>query len=227
MKLRRTILIVDDDQDMRAFLRKLLENLGHYILEASTVDEAFSIVLEEVPHLILLDIKLEGEIGFSLLDKINEVDKNGQIAVIMISALKSAQAIQTSTSYNVNGYLIKPINNRTMLDTLKKVEKELDFEELKFDDYNNKQIDCKCIGEITRINEISCLIKSKVKFTHREAVTIDSDLFHNLGIDHAHFQVYEKSYELSPGQYGTLIQFIGLNEKNLKAIRSFTSKKGS
>lgn len=227
MKLRKTILIVDDDEDMRAFLKRLLENLGHHILEATTVSDAFNIVLDEVPHLILLDIKLEGEIGFTLLDKINEIDKKGQIAVVMISALKSVQAIQTSTNYNVNGYLIKPINNRAMLDTIKKIERELDFEEIIFDDYKNKEVDCKCIGEISRINEISCLIKSKVKFLHKEAVNIDSNLFKKIGIDHAHFQVYENSYELAPGLYGTLVQFLGLNEKNLKAIRSLTSKKGS
>jgi YesN/AraC family two-component response regulator len=220
------ILIVDDDPDIRSFLTKILENLGHTIYEADNNTDAFNIVMEVVPHLILLDIKLENEYGFGLIDKIQTIDKDSQIGIIMISALSNQKAIATAAEYGVLNYLIKPLTNTTIIDVMRKVEGELGFTPIKYLDENEKNnIRVSCIGTLTKINEISIVIRSKVKFSETIPLKIESDYLRDLGLNHAHFSAYEPSHDLSPGVYDSLVQLIGLNEKNLTTIRKVKSKK--
>ena len=65
----KTVLIVDDDQDHRILVSKILSNLGIHVLEAETLEEAYSQVSKYYPHLIILDMKLGANAsGFDFLD---------------------------------------------------------------------------------------------------------------------------------------------------------------
>jgi threonine synthase len=81
------ILIVDDHEDARRLIRRILQAQGSYtILEAADGPQAIQISQEESPHLIILDLMMPGMDGFSVLDRLKEHPKTASIPVIVVTA---------------------------------------------------------------------------------------------------------------------------------------------
>ncbi len=78
------ILVVDDDTAIRNFCYDFLTKESHHIITASRGDQALAMIPLEKPDLILMDVKMPGEEGLSLLKKIRA--KNPQTAVVIFSA---------------------------------------------------------------------------------------------------------------------------------------------
>jgi DNA-binding NtrC family response regulator len=87
-----TILVVDDDQNLRGTLAAALELAGHRVLQAGEVEAALDLCLEGV-DLVLMDQQLPGAGGPALLRKVKEIDPD--IVVIVMTAYSSVdQAVQ-------------------------------------------------------------------------------------------------------------------------------------
>jgi two-component system, NtrC family, response regulator AtoC len=87
-----TVLVVDDDQDLRRTLAAALELAGDHVLEAGTAEAALDLCLEGV-DLVLMDHQLPGAEGPALLRRLKEVDPD--IVVIVMTAYSSVdQAVQ-------------------------------------------------------------------------------------------------------------------------------------
>ncbi|WP_127715783.1 two-component system response regulator [Halobacteriovorax sp. HLS] len=224
LNISKSILVVDDDQDMQTYIKKILSNLGYEILLSNNTEDAFAMVLDHCPHLILLDINLEDDYGFSLLEKMKQVNLIGKINVYMISSQTNKQSITLSKEYGVNGYLLKPLNNQTLINTAKASVKDHSFTPI---DFSNEQedIELDIPGEIIKLNEVSFTFRSKVKFTQKSKVEIESTFLKSLSIMPGHFTIYQQSRDIMPGLYDTVIQLLGLPEKTLQNIRKVQNKK--
>ena len=104
LDIKKTILVVDDDEDIQIYIQKILSNLGYEVLLSNNSEDAFAMVLDHCPHLILLDVNLKGEKGFSLLEKMDQVDLTSKINIFMISTKTSKQALILSKKFNVQGF---------------------------------------------------------------------------------------------------------------------------
>ena len=62
-KSKKEILVIDDDSDTQLWLKKILEGAGYHCRFAANVDEGIQQVKEHASHLIILDYRLENEIG--------------------------------------------------------------------------------------------------------------------------------------------------------------------
>jgi CitB family two-component system response regulator MalR len=100
--------IVEDDPMVAEFNRRYLEKINGYKLVgiASSFDEALPIIKNEEIDLILLDIYMPGENGWSLLSKIRGLGKG--IDVIIITAACDKQSIKNGLRFGAVDYLIKP-----------------------------------------------------------------------------------------------------------------------
>lgn len=227
LSIKKTILVVDDDKDMQTYIHKILTNLGYEVLLTSNTEDAFALVLDHVPHLVLLDVNLEGEYGFSLLEKMGQVDLLNKINVFMISNASNKQSIVLSKEFGVEGFLLKPINNNILMNTAKKYVKEYEFPPMNFSQeaQNDQLLTLKIPGEITKFNEVSFSIRSKIKFKEKRRIEIESDFLKGLGVNRGHYKVYQQSRDINPGIYDTIIQFIGLNDSTLQNIRKIQTKK--
>ncbi len=222
----KVILLIDDDLDMLNYLRKLLENVGHTIHTAQDLKTAQHKLTTVFPHLVLLDINIEDENGFTFIDEIRKVDPYKRIKIIMISSLSSKKALATSKNYETDGYLVKPVNNDILLTTMKKISPNLGFPEANKLERNFAGVMCKLIGNITKISEVKLTFRSKVKFTEKQKLNLNSAFIDKLEIDHAQFIIQKPSIDVSPGVYDTEAQIIGLNDNDLKEIRKIKTKKG-
>ncbi len=84
-RIKKKILVVDDDKDCREILKDILEDedLGYEVFMAKNGEEARNIVRQENPDAITMDGNLVGETGFQIADSLREM---GSIAPIVMSS---------------------------------------------------------------------------------------------------------------------------------------------
>lgn len=227
MKKNKTILIIDDDQDLRVYLRKILEGMGHIVFEAENSVEGMKIASTIYPHLILLDINLENENGFHFISQVRMLDPDKRIKIVMISSSTSKKAIELSQKIGTNGYLVKPINNNILLSTLKKLMPEMDLPEVRVIDKGQRlSFMVSIFAQIIKISEVALVIRSKVKFNDRAKLILSGTFLKKIEIDRAQFIMKDQSIDVSPGVYDTKVYIAGLKESDLKKIRKLNTKKG-
>ena len=105
-----TILVVEDDQDIRVLMSETVSDLGYDVLEASDGGTGFRRALEEHPDVILLDVMIPVMDGFQVLAKLKEHAQTHPVPVIMVSARGQEQDIMRAMRGGAWGYVIKPWN---------------------------------------------------------------------------------------------------------------------
>ena len=84
---QKTVLIIDDEAEIRKMLSKLLSHKGHRVLEAARGHQALRVVKEHAPDLIVLDAMLPEVHGFEIARRIKGSQRYGHIPIIMVSAV--------------------------------------------------------------------------------------------------------------------------------------------
>jgi len=102
------LLIVDDDLPTCDFLNRYLEKRDYEVFTANDGESALSIVKEKQPNIILLDIKMPGLSGITVLQKIKDIDK--KIKVIMMTAVKDEEMVKLAMEYGASDYITKPFS---------------------------------------------------------------------------------------------------------------------
>lgn len=87
MAHKKTVLIVDDEIDMRLFLKTLLETSGYLTLRAQNGAEGLEAAIAHQPDLIILDIMMPKEGGVQMYGQLKTRDALRQIPVIVLSAI--------------------------------------------------------------------------------------------------------------------------------------------
>ncbi|HVH46870.1 MAG TPA: response regulator [Labilithrix sp.] len=109
-KTGKRILVVDDEQDIRKLVRRLLTDRGHTVMEADRGLIALRLVKEELPDLILLDAMLPEVHGFDIARRIKGSAKYGAIPILMMSAVYRGWRIaeDLKSNYGIEDYIEKP-----------------------------------------------------------------------------------------------------------------------
>jgi excisionase family DNA binding protein len=116
---RRLILIVDDDERLREFVRVNLEMEGYAVREASNATEGLAALEDEPPDLILLDVMMPQVDGWEMLRRVQERHGVGTIPVIMFSGKVDDEALKRATSRGAQGFIGKPFNPQDLIDSTK------------------------------------------------------------------------------------------------------------
>ncbi|ANG64667.1 DNA-binding response regulator [Marinobacterium aestuarii] len=113
------ILIAEDDLNIRLGLAELLEAEGYSCLEAADGDQAWALFEQHRPDLVLLDIMMPGQDGYSLCRRIRQQDQ--QLPVIFISA-KSEEIDQVlGLELGADDYIKKPFGSREVVARIRAV----------------------------------------------------------------------------------------------------------
>ena len=111
------ILIVEDEELMRAILRELLETEGYKVFSADSAETALEVFTTEDIALTLTDIKMRGMDGLALLDQIKTVDEDA--LVIIMTAYSSVDSAISALRKGAYDYITKPFVNEDLLQTVK------------------------------------------------------------------------------------------------------------
>ena len=99
--MKKTVLIVDDEEMIRQSLEGILTDEGYDVLTASSGEEALKIIEDELPSLVLLDIWLPGMDGIEALKAIKAA--HPQLQVVMMSGHGSIETAVKATSPGSSG----------------------------------------------------------------------------------------------------------------------------
>ena len=115
------VLIVDDDERLREYVRVNLEMEGYAVREAGSADEGLEVLNEISPDLILLDVMMPKVDGWEMLRRVQERHGVGAIPVIMFSGKVDEAALREAEARGASGFVGKPFNPQQLIDRAKQL----------------------------------------------------------------------------------------------------------
>lgn len=104
-----TCLVVDDEENNRMIARFVLEDLGHVVLEAGSVEEALSTVVGGECDIVLLDWMMPEIDGLEFITLLRESAEGSKIKIVMCTAKEREEDKQEALKAGADGYINKPI----------------------------------------------------------------------------------------------------------------------
>lgn len=119
--MSKTILLVDDEEDVRGLVELMLLKEDFQLLGARSGNEALRIVQEEPIDLILLDLLMPGMSGQDLLKILKKMPSTSSIPVVVLTALENKETMEECLQLGAVGYVQKPFAKKILVRTLKEV----------------------------------------------------------------------------------------------------------
>jgi len=113
MEEKGQILIVDDEETVRHFLRDMLEMSGYRCASASNTAEARAHMERLNYDMVLCDVNMPGESGLVLVEEI--FSRYPDTAVVMVSAMDDPEVAKTALELGAYGYIIKPFKTNELM----------------------------------------------------------------------------------------------------------------
>ena len=106
----KLFLVVEDFEDSRFMMRRLLEMAGYHVLEASDGEQAVKMAVESRPALILMDLSLPKLDGLSATRQIRQQKGLKKTPILAVSAHDSPESRTEALEAGCNEYVTKPID---------------------------------------------------------------------------------------------------------------------
>jgi len=116
-----TVLIVDDDERLREYVRVNLEMEGYTVREAGSAEEGLSVLDEATPDLVLLDVMMPEVDGWEMLQRVQERHGIGTIPVIMFSGKVDEPDVEEAATRGAQGFIGKPFSPQQLIDQTKQL----------------------------------------------------------------------------------------------------------
>lgn len=105
-----TLLVVEDDEDIRLAMRLALEDFGYRVVEAGTGEEAVEVAWRICPNIILMDLSLPVLDGLSAIKRIRQDPQMKEVPIVAVTAHHEAQFRANALAAGCNAYTTKPID---------------------------------------------------------------------------------------------------------------------
>ncbi|HBU69558.1 MAG TPA: hypothetical protein DEE98_04145 [Elusimicrobia bacterium] len=119
-KLKKKVLIVDDDPDIIALLTVSIKENNFSVMNAYDGMQAVSIAKNEKPDMILLDLMLPGMDGFEVIKTLKNDPETKDIPIIVVTA-RTVEDRSRAIKLGAREYMIKPFSLRTLVEQLKDI----------------------------------------------------------------------------------------------------------
>ena len=120
-RARPLILIVDDDQRLREYLRVNFEMEGYLVREAASAAEGLEALDEEPPDLILLDVMMPQVDGWEMLSHVRERHGVESIPVVMFSGKVDEQSVEAAHERGAQAFIGKPFDPQQLIASTKQL----------------------------------------------------------------------------------------------------------
>ncbi len=152
-----SILIVDDEEGIRHGLKNLFQKKGFITYESGDYDTALATIEKRFIDVAIIDIRLKnGKNGIDLLRKLKKIEPD--LIEIIITGYGSIDTAVTSMKEGASDYIVKPIDNKKLLDV---VNKNIEIRDLKNENYYLKRelmVRSLAFDFITNNNEMQALL---------------------------------------------------------------------
>lgn len=115
---RRTVIIADDEPSVRLLVQATIGADDYNVVEACDGDEAWSLIQEHRPSLVLLDVRMPGRTGLDILRAIRSDPNLAGTKVILLTASALVSDMTAGLAAGADFYLTKPFSPRELLSRL-------------------------------------------------------------------------------------------------------------
>ena len=116
--MSKVILIVDDDQQVRILLQRLLFESGYTTITAADGRQGVELAKTRKPDLILMDIRMPVMDGVAALHIIKAADATRNIPVVMLTVVADELHDKVTKRIGADGYVTKPFTREKLLDAI-------------------------------------------------------------------------------------------------------------
>ena len=107
---RKSILIIEDQADIRNFAARVLNLEGYHVLQAEDGDDGLRLAGENQPALVLLDLRMPGRPGWAVLEEMKRSPQLVDVPVIVFSASADVHHREKAHTMGAADYLLKPLS---------------------------------------------------------------------------------------------------------------------
>jgi DNA-binding NtrC family response regulator len=118
--MKKHILSIDDEKDIRELLQEVLTIKGYRVTTAALPDKAMKIVKEDPPDLIIMDFQIEEGDGFVLIEEIKKLGPNIPI-LLLTGAVFDRKVVRDTIEKKVSRYLDKTASLNTIVTEVQKL----------------------------------------------------------------------------------------------------------
>ena len=111
---RPTVLVIDDNTDIRQYERTLLQD-EYVVLEAADGKEGLAVALKEVPDLVICDVMMPVMDGLELTEQLKTNTATSHIPVIMLTAKNLEEHRAEAYEHGADSYITKPFHSKVLL----------------------------------------------------------------------------------------------------------------
>ena len=112
------VLVVDDEEDFAKVLKIRLKANGYDVVLAHDSIQAMMMANQEKPDLIILDIMIPGEDGFSVTERLKQAEATRSVPIIFLTGVPGGEG--RAYRSGACGYIMKPYNPEELLETIHK-----------------------------------------------------------------------------------------------------------
>ena len=106
----KTVLVIEDEANVRKFACRVLELEGYHVLQAENDEEGMRLMRASQISLVLLDLRLPGHDGWSILEQMKNESALSAIPVIVFTASAGTPQREKALNMGAADYLVKPLS---------------------------------------------------------------------------------------------------------------------
>jgi DNA-binding response OmpR family regulator len=130
----KSILVIDDKDDVRSFVSVALSAFGFTIRQARDGEGALQMIVDDKPDLIICDVNMPGMNGYEILSAVRASSMTVAVPFIMMTGLVTADGFRRAMTAGADDYLVKPFSPDDLVDSVmsrmvRRVDFEIDAEE--------------------------------------------------------------------------------------------------
>jgi DNA-binding response OmpR family regulator len=110
----KSVLVIEDEADIRNFISRVLELEGYDVFKASDGIVGMEILKEQPIDLVLLDLRMPGPDGWSILKEIKRNPDFAPIPVVVLTAIAETIQRRKTLRMGASSYLIKPLSSHVL-----------------------------------------------------------------------------------------------------------------
>lgn len=219
------VLIVDDDEDIRKLLNKILTSAGFIVLQAASPEEGRMILADNPPHLIISDLHMEPEDGFSFIRSIKVNKQYAHLPLLVLSALNDFSSVKKAIALGVTDYVIKPLQAPMLLRKLRKALLNKDFIKWETPYGLEPQMNGEFPATAVAIGETGYSLAAHFKLSPQKEVKPEIAGLNEMGVN----EVTQRSSAIVKSHSGGLflndVTLVGISEQQAYKIRQYVTKK--
>jgi cyclic di-GMP phosphodiesterase len=204
------LLVVDDDEQVRHLLVRLLTPMGYRVEEAVSAEEALERIRNVPPDLVLLDVQLPGRSGHDVLAEIRSEPRTRLMPVVMLTGAATREEKLRAIHAGVTDFIVKPFSPEELMARVRALV-QLKFFTDALEDAERviialaKMIDARdpyTAGHSERVSLYSGLLGERIGLQGGEFAAVQrGGLFHDLGKIATRDAVLLKPGRLTPEEY--------------------------